>query len=850
MSERTISSPGVQINEIDLSTISRPIGSTDILITGFADQGPTEEFVNVSSVSEYEQIFGTPTTASERYLYHSAKQILLNSPANLLVTRFPYGSGNGDGYANKYSVLAYPVSANTSSTDVLGISSIDVSDGGSNYTNAPSVEILGGGENNLNVTDPAVAHAIIYDNSYLTNPTLSSYVGQVSAIVVDHYGSGYVTQPTVLLYGGTTVSQAQALANVGVVGVEGGSFESSDKLRLCAPVSLLISDQEYQELTSNAINWESTASSNPSINNYSDLKKAGLIVINEAKTAINNLYEGYYVVIADNKTFNPSTDYTSVQALSSVTGYNGDKQVFTNVPSSRLNFKLSQTAGGYGANSLSYVVEHYPTGYDLGTKSFDDSIVLLLVKIKTSQYNQDTVILDYAITEGYAGSLYANRTQNNPNGGTPSSFFIDTVVNNKSNKIKVITNPNLSQTGVWLKDDVKLGAIPAKSVYVDDAAKALIATGTYVSDTNKHIKDVGNVPLKLQRVLNSLENNDAINIDVIAEAGLGTIYSSAYVRSKAYPSDPVIYDENYNVDLMDGSSANDGMGILSTTGENVDGYAYEGYTDILNQFVSFADQTKKDHVFIADQLRSIFVQGENLKTTSKKDYVFSDDIFWPLKNLFGGVQSSYVATYGNWIRTNDAYANKQVWVPSSAYAAAVYAQTSQTAYPWIAPAGFNRGTLTNVTDIAINPTQKQRDLLYKININPISYFSNDGFVIYGQKTLFRKPSAFDRINVRRLFLTLEKETQALLKYFVFEPNTFATRNRLKGALVPIFDQAKLNDGLYDYLLICDETNNTPDVIDNNELRISIYVKPVRAAEFILADFIATRTGVDFSELVR
>jgi phage tail sheath protein FI len=114
--------------------------------------------------------------------------------------------------------------------------------------------------------------------------------------------------------------------------------------------------------------------------------------------------------------------------------------------------------------------------------------------------------------------------------------------------------------------------------------------------------------------------------------------------------------------------------------------------------------------------------------------------------------------------------------------------------------------------------------------------------------MYRKPSAFDRVNVRRLFLTLEKETQALLKYFVFEPNTFATRNRLKGALIPTFDKAKLNDGLYDYQLICDERNNTADVIDNNELKISIYIKPVRTAEFVLADFIATRTGIDFAEL--
>jgi phage tail sheath protein FI len=213
------------------------------------------------------------------------------------------------------------------------------------------------------------------------------------------------------------------------------------------------------------------------------------------------------------------------------------------------------------------------------------------------------------------------------------------------------------------------------------------------------------------------------------------------------------------------------------------------------------------------------------------------------------VQSSYVTSYGNWVKSTDVYSSKPIWLPSSGYATAIIAKSSQTTFPWIAPAGFTRGTLTNVTDLGVNPTQKQRDLLYKININPIAFFNMDGFVIYGQKTFYRKPSAFDRINVRRLFLTLEKEAQKLLKFFVFEPNDFATRNRLKGALTPIFDQAKLNEGCYDYLLVCDTTNNTPDVIDNNELKISIYIQPVRAAEFILADFIATRTGVNFSELV-
>jgi hypothetical protein len=131
----------------------------------------------------------------------------------------------------------------------------------------------------------------------------------------------------------------------------------------------------------------------------------------------------------------------------------------------------------------------------------------------------------------------------------------------------------------------------------------------------------------------------------------------------------------------------------------------------------------------------------------------------------------------------------------------------------------------------------------------VVFFQGDGFVVWGQKTLQAKPSAFDRINVRRLFLTLEKSTQQVLKYFVFEPNTFTTRTRLVNTLNPIFNQAKNNNGLYDFKIVCDERNNTPDVIDQNQLKVSIYIQPVRTAEFILADFIATQTGVNFNELI-
>lgn len=741
MSTLTITSPGVQINEIDLSVISRPIGSTDVLVTGFAAQGPTEEIVNIGSVSEFESVFGIPRNDAEKYLYYTSRQILSQSPANLLVSRMPYGSGAGIGYANSYSALIYPIAGDQS------------------------------------------------------------------------------------------------------------TFNSSSAFNLGEPVSILLSDDQYQDIISNNINWSEDAGGE--VTGWSDIGNAGLVVINKAKTSVNNLFEGYYLAVADHNNFNPSTDFNSIQSLNSVNGNTGELQTFTPVPTSRLSFTLTQTYSAYGKDSLSKIIEQYPTGYNFSDTSFQDSLVVMLFKIKSTQYSQDTITLDYSVSEAYVGSLYSGRTQNNPYGGTPKSFFLDTVVNTKSSNIQVITNPYLANTGTWTNDD----GTPAKLVDVDDSAKNAYSSGVYSNNTDKNSQDLGEVYQKLARLLTKLSNDDTTNIDIVVDGGLSTIWASAYTRSydsNLPTSDLNIFDDTYNVDLTLGSTYTDdngNKGLLITDGQIPTGYAYQGYEAITQLFVDFAE-ARRDHVFISDPLRNIFIQGANTKKSLKKSYVFSNDIYWPLNNIYSTIKpSSYVVTYGNWIQTNDIYASKPTWIPSSGYAAAVFASTSQNSYPWIAPAGFNRGTLTNVFDLAINPTQKQRDLLYKININPIAYFNTDGFVIYGQKTLYRKPSAFDRINVRRLFLTLEKETQRLLKYYVFEPNDFATRNRLKGSLIPIFDQAKLNDGCYDYLLVCDTTNNTPDVIDNNELKISIYIQPVRAAEFILADFIATTTGVNFSELI-
>jgi len=729
MSTLTIASPGVQINEVDLSLIARPSGATNVFITGFANQGPTNEIVNIGSISEYESVFGAPTNAAERYLYHSARQLLTQSPANLLVTRMPYGSGSGAGFSNQYTALVYPLSS---------------------------------------------------DNT---------------------------------------------------------TYETSSAFKVLAPYSVLLTDDDYLNITQNNTTW-ATGYSTGAINNFADIKtKGGIVVLDNAKTSINNLYEGFYVGLADNSNNNPATDFNCITAINAAnTVVNGAYQTFVNVPSSRLNFSLTQSFSTNGT-SISQIIEQFPRAFDFGGKAFNDSLTLMVFKVRTSIYAQDTVVLDSIVSEGYTGSLYSLRTQNNVNGGTPISFALENVVNNASSNIKMLVNPWVSSTGNWIGSDGN----PVKTVRLDNSAKGLYSEGVYISDTNLVANDVGNVPAKLQRILTNIDNLD-IPLDVTAEAGLGTIWAGAkaryndnnYTNNGAYT-----FDETYVPSITT---------LKVQSNDPVTGIGAD-YQAISNQFVAFADLTRKDHVFIADPLRYIFVNGSNTKTNKNASYVFSSDIYWPLKNIYGGSVSSYATTYGNWLRTNDTMSNTQVWVPASGWVAAILATTSQNNYPWSAPAGFNRAALTNVFDVGVNPTQKQRDLLYRINVNPIAFFPGDGYVLFGQKTLYTKPSAFDRINVRRLFLSLEKATKSALKYFVFEPNSFTTRTRLVNTLKPIFDQAKNSDGLYDYKIVCDERNNTPAVIDNNEMRISVYIQPVRTAEFILADFVATRTGVNFNELI-
>ena len=208
---------------------------------------------------------------------------------------------------------------------------------------------------------------------------------------------------------------------------------------------------------------------------------------------------------------------------------------------------------------------------------------------------------------------------------------------------------------------------------------------------------------------------------------------------------------------------------------------------------------------------------------------------------YASLDSGYKYQYD---RYNDLYR----YVPLNGDIAGLAAATEANRDAWFSPAGFTRGAVRNVIKLPFNPRQSQRDSLYKNGINPVVTFMGEGTILFGDKTLLAKPSAFDRINIRRLFIILEKAISRFARASLFEFNDAFTRAQFVGAVEPFLRNVQGRDGITDFTVVCDDSNNTGDVIDRNEFVGDIYVKPNRAINFIQLNFVAVRSGVDFSEI--
>lgn len=260
---------------------------------------------------------------------------------------------------------------------------------------------------------------------------------------------------------------------------------------------------------------------------------------------------------------------------------------------------------------------------------------------------------------------------------------------------------------------------------------------------------------------------------------------------------------------------------------------------IVNDLVATAQSTRKDCVVVTSPNRNAI-----LNVTSDADKVTNTVTF---ANAL--TKSSYLIVDNNFLKIYDKYNDRYVDVPAASTVAGIMAATDINRAAWFSPAGSRRGQLLGITALNYSPTKGQRDTLYKAGVNPIANIPGQGALLFGDKTMLGRPSAFDRINVRRLFLILERAIGRAAEQVLFEFNDEFTRAEFVNIVEPVLREVQGRRGITDFRVVCDETNNTAEVIDRNEFKADIFIKPARSINFVTLSFVAVRTGVDFEEVV-
>ena len=343
-----------------------------------------------------------------------------------------------------------------------------------------------------------------------------------------------------------------------------------------------------------------------------------------------------------------------------------------------------------------------------------------------------------------------------------------------------------------------------------------------------------NFIIDMDRCINFIKNVDDMPCYFVCDAGLSTI---------AQFCDNVIWDQ----------SANNGNGKWVTQvfdpdhDPDPDDRYITGYEDVatwrkvVDKLDQISREIRRDCMTIIDSPRQLTLDGVAPKVRPSRPQNQWDEVIGEKLRFISGINSSYSAGYYNWLRMTDEFSGKAMWLPPTCKIIGNYMYLNIMNLPWLAPAGLNYGVINGIHGISHNPSPAEEDQIYLKSWNYVKQYPFDGFIIEGQKTTLTKDSAFSRVNVRTLFLDLERFTYNVARTFKYTVNNQYTREQFVQTLKPKYEDYMIRGGVYDYLIVCDDTNNTPETIDQQELRCAIYIKPARLIEYIMIDFIAAKT---------
>jgi len=793
MAERIVS-PGVFTREKDLSFLPQGIGEIGAALIGSTVKGPAFVPTQVQSFQEFQQVFGGLTLDS--YLPYTAQAYLEDAGTATIVRvlgqdgytlenpiALQISSSNGEYVA----AVLHPTTGITSDTDVFLGSSVN------SVTASSFVLTVSGSE------------AVAANYSSSLNPSNANYITKAFGFSPRGSQDAYV-------YSNFKVFQSASFATGEIVTVTALTASDIDYSKAYTEASTpWITSQKVGGNTTNLIKFHTLSHGNPT--NYEF--KIGIQDVKAAGTVAGSEYGSFTVVVrrVDQDKINGSPFVGVVDSdirpnlveqfqnvnldpdsPNYITRVIGDKYITVDA-----NGKLS-TNGDYNNNSANIRVE---VSTAVNNKAIDPSLVPF----------------GFAALQNPFGTAFS----------IPNPTYVSAqTINDSYNSRKFYgfdfdfaTTDNLAY----------LAPTP-------DSATATAGTAFYLGDYSQN--SGANYPSSASPYTGSIDLSDS-NTSLDSRKFLVPFQSGF----DGFKPNRIVYT---GADIIAGNTQGYDCSSNTATGT-------VAFRKAINS-VSNPDEFDINMLVIPGLIHrlhsSVTTFAKDMCEDRQDTFFVMDASAWgdsisTATNAVQAFDSNYVASYYPWVKILNTDKNKPVWVPPSVVLPGVIAFNDQVAAEWFAPAGLNRGGLTSVIEAKTRLTRVERDSLYEGRLNPIATFPGQGVTVFGQKTLQAKPSALDRINVRRLLIAVKKFIASSTRYLVFENNTAATRNRFLSIVNPYLESIQQRQGLYAFRVIMDETNNTPDVIDRNIMVGEIFLQPAKTAEFIVLDFNVLPTGAAFPE---
>ena len=799
MAERIVS-PGVFTREKDLSFLPQGISDIGAALIGPTEMGPAFVPTQIRNMGEFETIFGKEN--QDFYVPFTAKQYLRSAGTVTIVRVMGLG-----GYANDTVVLGI-----SGSFGHLVAATLKPSRGA---TTPDSTEIAG-------PTSASIVMGVPSASTFTLNLDTNN-AGETSAFALsfDSSSANYITKvfsedpqdanQAVYVYSNFQHTQNRAGANDAVT-VQSGSDEAFSF--------------DYNEATTPAVQSQLVNSARTDLFKVKT-RSHGSNLNSKYKIGISNIKRPVDVAGSDYGSF-------SLQVMINNPGELDDGTILESFD----NLSFDEDSVNYLPRAIG---DKYTTIDSNGKLTNNGDYVNQSQYIYISNYGNLTGINEELVPMGFGKVLQPhNTTLGTPSGSTiavtfPSASFVGTSVSSgqKNNRGTFdqnvfygfdFNNVDNQQYLAPLPTSAAVGSnltMSLEDAYGNDDASTL---GTQYSAGDNKLSLSGSDFRQLKFQVPFQGGFDGVNPATDRKTGtnISTANSQGFDFTDANASGSVAFKRAINaVSNPDEFDIN----LLSTPGiiHGLGG----GHSAVTNHAIDKVED-RADTFYIMDgSVYGRTIQGaiNDVKT----------------------IDSNYVGTYYPWVKILDSVKGKPTWVPPSVVLPGVYANNDRVGQEWFAPAGLNRGGLTEVLEAQTRLTNLERDDLYENRINPIATFPGQGVVVFGQKTLQGKPSALDRINVRRLLINLRKFIASSSRFLVFEQNNSALRSRFLNIVNPYMEQVQANAGLTAFRVVMDESNNTPDVVDRNQLVGQIFIQPTRTAEFIVLDFVVQPTGATFPE---